>query len=81
MLCAYCHDPIKDPKPGQRFCRDKPCRQRWHRGQHRQGVVTGVRKLKSGQWSVTIRCPELPAVRPGSEVSLETGKIRRPDAS
>jgi len=82
--CAYtpCNKTIRNPKSGQRFCSaPDTCRQSWHREQNLPGVVSGVRQLKSGGWSVTIHYPTQPAVRIKERVSLEIDRKSRPDAS
>ena len=82
--CDYipCSKVIKNPKPGQRFCpMPATCRQKWHWEQHLPGVVSGIRQLKAGGWSVTTHYRIQPSVRIGERVSLEIDRKRRPYAS
>lgn len=80
--CDACHEDIPNARPGQRFhSKPRTCRQSWHRMRWLPGVVTSIRQTKSGQWSITVRYPVLPAVKNGIRVRLETHDKPRPDAS
>ena len=70
--CAYCGSAFTGKG---RFCRipGNNCRQKWHREHTAPGVVTGLRQLKSGSWSVTVKYPSLPEVQNGDRVLVEKG--------
>jgi hypothetical protein len=57
--CAYCHKKFEPAIPNQRFHSPR-CKAAWHRENVPSGVVTNLRPLKRGGWSVTIKYAALP---------------------
>ena len=70
--CDYCDASFKGKG---RFCRipGNNCRQKWHREHTAPGIVTGLRQLKSGAWSMTVKYPDLPELQNGDLVLVEKG--------
>lgn len=79
--CDYkpCNRVIKNPKPGQHYCQDK-CRSADWREKKLPGQVTSLRKLKNGDWSVTVHFRKQPGINIGSAVRLETTPDSRSNA-
>jgi hypothetical protein len=79
MHCDFCHQPIPKARPGQRFHGyPRQCRQYWHR---LTGLVTSIRQLKSGRWSMTIHCQSLPAVKRGARIRVSDLLNPRPNGA
>lgn len=72
MKCEYCKETFNPTRPGQRFCVGKSCRQKFHREQNLPGEVTGIRQLKRGGWSVTVKVSNLPDLNIGSRVDFKS---------
>ena len=72
MKCEYCNYEIKKPKPSQRFCVGKGCRQKWHHEDRLPCSVTRICALKNGSWSITVNQKEQPTLKIGSRVELKT---------
>ncbi len=74
--CHYCAKTIPD---GRRFCCDRH-RAAWHRENVPHGTVTGIRRLKHGGWSITVRYPDLPpGLKIGATAWAETSDSTRTD--
>lgn len=80
--CEYCQKPLAKSRRKRRFCpAPAGCRQAWHREHTSPGIVTGLRQLPSGKWSITIRYPDQPDLQMGSRVLVEKADISRPEPS
>ena len=80
--CDYCHNPLPNPKPGQRFCSGPgaTCRQKWHKEQGTlPGKVDRITKRRDGKYTITIHLPGAPTFNKGDNVQIQIKP--RPDAS
>ena len=76
--CDHCAKPVPD---GQRFCCDRH-RAAWHRENVPHGTVTGIRALKSGGYSVTVRYQTLPpGLKIGCTAWTDNADSTRTDAA